>query len=239
MIKAFWFCSVNNYGDILTPFLLDSFHKKYIFTKRNLNNSLFVGSIAKWARPNVNVYGSGFISKSDPVCKDAIYHFVRGPLTRDMIIKAGGKCPELYGDLALILPDFIAPSEKEYEIGYVPHHVEYELLPKDGVFRVNLDNPDVVKITKEITKCKRVISSSLHGIIVAHAYGIPAAYVSLSDRLSGDGIKFEDYYRSMGLMPILSTIDNPIFQLPDPDKVLVNLEKIKLIMKGIDDGNSN
>lgn len=171
-----------------------------------------VGSIANHARPGVKVYGSGFIRRNDIVCSTADYKWVRGPISRDMVLKAGGSVCDLYGDAALILPDLIPQSEKLHDIGYVPHHVDYQLV-KSG-FKVNLIKGSIEHITKEITKCRRVISSSLHGIIVAHAYGIPAAWVRLSDKLSGDGMKFHDHYESVGLKAELSTTENPVFQVP-------------------------
>lgn len=212
MIRPFWFKGVPNYGDILTPYILDRLGIKYRFANKSSCDSLFIGSIAKLARPGLNIFGSGFIRRADPVCPDAKWHFVRGPISRKMVLDAGGKCPDFYGDVALILPDLIPPEKQIYEVGYAPHGVEYDLFPKDA-HKIRMYHPDIVRTTKEITKCKKIISSSLHGIIVAMAYGIPAAYVSMSDRLSGDGMKFEDFYCSMGLEPVLSTIENPVFQL--------------------------
>jgi len=228
MIYPFWFRGVPNYGDILTPFMLNKLGIKYIYVRKDRCDSLFIGSIANLARAGVGIYGSGFIRKTDKPCVDAKWHFVRGPLTRQMVIDAGGCCPEIYGDIALLLPDFIKPSEKQHDIGYTPHGVEHQLFPRDAR-RIRMYYRDVAHTTREITKCRKIISSSLHGIIVAHAYGIPAAYVSMSDKLSGDGMKFEDYYRSVGLEPVLSTIQEPVFQVPtqidmsEPRKILEGL----------------
>jgi hypothetical protein len=228
MLRPFWFRKVANYGDILTPYILQRLEKPYIYTNKELCNSLFIGSIAKLAKPNIHIYGSGFIRQSDPVCANAHWEFVRGPLTRQMVINAGGKCPEIYGDIALIMPEFVKPEEKIHDIGYIPHHVEMDLFPKNE-FVVKLENKDVVKTAREITKCRKVISSSLHGLIVAHAYGIPAAYVKMSDRLSGDGMKFDDYYKSVGLELVRSTIDNPVFQVPTE----INITEIMKILREI------
>jgi hypothetical protein len=49
-----------------------------------------------------------------------------------------------------------------------------------------------------IASCRAILSSSLHGIIAAHAYGVPATWVKPSDRPKGDGFKFLDYWASMG-----------------------------------------
>lgn len=215
-MKFFWFRHGNNYGDILTPFICQKLDKPCVWAKRQFAEAIMVGSIANQSRPGVKVCGSGFIRRNDVVCKTADYIWLRGPISRNMVIKAGGVAPEIYGDAALLLPEMIKASPKIHDIGYVPHHVDYHAI-KSG-FRVNLVKGGVEHITKEITKCRKVISSSLHGIIVAHAYGIPAAWVKLSNKLTGDDMKFYDHYESVGLEAQLSTLDNPIFQLPSEIK---------------------
>ena len=52
------------------------------------------------------------------------------------------------------------------------------------------------EVVEDILSCELVLSSSLHGIITAHAYGIPAVWLELSGRLVGGGYKFHDYYSS-------------------------------------------
>lgn len=71
-------------------------------------------------------------------------------------------------------------------------------------------------VVDQITSCERIVSTSLHGVIVANAYGIPARWAVVSDAseaISGDGTKFEDYFRSVGLPvqePLVLTRDTPI-----------------------------
>ena len=138
--------------------------------------------------------------------------WVRGPISRQMVLAHGGKVPELYGDAALILPELIRPAPKRHDIGYVPHHVDFKFLHAEN--KVNLVHGGIESITQRITSFRQVISSSLHGIIVAHAYGIPAAWVKLSNKLTGDDMKFHDHYESVGLKAVLSTPENPVFQVP-------------------------
>ncbi|WP_156383835.1 hypothetical protein [Methylobacterium sp. Leaf456] len=49
-----------------------------------------------------------------------------------------------------------------------------------------------------VLSCRRILSSSLHGLILAHAYGIPATWLKISDRPLGDDFKFRDYWASIG-----------------------------------------
>ena len=52
---------------------------------------------------------------------------------------------------------------------------------------------------QQVNKYDSIISSSLHGIIVAHSYGIPAGWWKPSNKVTGDGSKFEDYAQSVGI----------------------------------------
>ena len=213
LLKTWWMDSVNNYGDILTPYIFDKLGINYEKATRHEANCIAIGSIARFAKPKMTVLGSGFIRFADEVEPKADYKFVRGPLTRKKILDAGGKCPAIYGDLACILPHFIEPSAKKIKVGVLPHHIDYKAVK--NVYRrekiINIENDDIEVVTKNITSCEKIITSSLHGLIVAHAYGIPAAWVKFSDNLAGDGFKFYDYFASIDQEPIKSTLRQPVF----------------------------
>ena len=56
----------------------------------------------------------------------------------------------------------------------------------------------VQNVIQSICLCKKIISSSLHGIIVAESYGIPATWLEISGMVEGYGFKFYDYYLGSG-----------------------------------------
>lgn len=215
MYNVWWVKNDKNFGDLLTPLILEYFDIPYKFTSKDQANILCVGSIARHARDNTVVLGSGMInSRKEKLNPNADWRFVRGPYTRQRVIDCGGTCPEIYGDAAMLLPLICPPKEKEYEIGIVPHFVDYnnvkENYPNYNVINVVNENP--LEVAKEISKCKKIISSSLHGIIAAHAYGIPAAWVKFSNNVKGDDVKFYDYFEGVNSSPILSTLDKPKYQ---------------------------
>ena len=57
----------------------------------------------------------------------------------------------------------------------------------------------LTKLLETYFECETIVSSSLHGVIVPHAYDIPALWVKFSDNLSGDNTKFYDYFESVGI----------------------------------------
>ncbi|MDX1699732.1 MAG: polysaccharide pyruvyl transferase family protein [Melioribacteraceae bacterium] len=135
----------------------------------------------------------------------ATFKAVRGPLSREAIIRSGIDCPEIYGDPGILLPRYFNPDiKKSKKYGVIPHHTEYNMVSSyfkgnSNIVVINLETLDVEKTTIEILACEATISSSLHGLIISHAYGIPSTWVEFSKNLYGDGVKFQDYLESVGI----------------------------------------
>lgn len=209
-----------NYGDILAQYIVEkvSGRKVNFFNapkqrKKWLKKPylMAIGSIMRYAQPKASVWGSGIISREDTFAK-ATFHAVRGPLSRKRILEQGYECPENYGDPALLLPKYYTPDvKKKYKLGFVPHYVDHKCVNNwyknnPDALVIDLLDDDIFKTTDSIASCEKVISSSLHGVIVAQAYGIPAIWVQFSDKLSGDNIKFVDYFESVQIMPYQATV---------------------------------
>ena len=214
MFKVWWQSKENNFGDILNPFIFDYFQINYKFSHLEAANTLCIGSVIRRAREDFNVFGSGIMFSKDKPHPKAKYHFVRGPRTRKNVLSNGGHCPPIYGDPAFLLPLFCNESKKEYNVGIVPHFVDYKFVKETypNHYIIDVLNKDPLEVAKQITKCRHIISSSLHGIIAAHAYGIPAAWVKFSNNVKGDDVKFYDYFEGVNSSPILSTLDKPKYQ---------------------------
>lgn len=205
----------NNFGDILSPVLFKHFNIPFTATSYEQSNIICIGSVARLAKDRDIVVGSGIIRKNEQLNKDAIWKSVRGPRTREQVLKCGGECPAIYGDPALLLPLLCAESEKKHEVGLVPHYQHFSICQRyKDMNIIDVRNLDPLKVVKKITECKYIISSSLHGIITAHAYGIPAAWVDFGG-LHGDRSKFYDHYESVGLKTTLSTVEKPIYSAPN------------------------
>ncbi len=200
-----------NIGDVLNVFLFKKvFNKEIVSYKEVLNIGVppvysFIGSVLdNSAVRNLIVLGSGFKRESSPI-KVSPQKVVacRGPLTRKKLMDAGLTVPEVYGDPAILLPFYYNPVvKKKYKMGLIPHYVdkEVDLVKKWG------KNPEVKiidvfsgmeKFVSDIKSCEFTISSSLHGVILSHTYGIPSSWVQLSEVLVGGSFKFDDYYQSL------------------------------------------
>ncbi|GAA4815399.1 polysaccharide pyruvyl transferase family protein [Litoribaculum gwangyangense] len=217
-IRLFWWNEIKiqgkskeNFGDLLGKYLVEKISvKKVVFSwpKKFSFHDFFtpiyvtVGSILTHVNSKCIVWGSGIISKENLI-KKAKFLAVRGPQTRRHLINQGYEVPEIYGDPALLLPKYYYPKiEKKYKIGIVPHYRDFNkikdfYLNLDDVLLIDLMTNDVEAKTNEFLKCENIVSSSLHGIIVAHAYGIPAVWQKFSDDVFGDDIKYQDYFESV------------------------------------------
>ncbi|SOC44070.1 tetratricopeptide repeat protein [Rhizobium subbaraonis] len=194
-----------NFGDILNPYLIEKLTgipPRYAPRGKGM---LCIGSVIKFATTGTIVWGTGTPRMTDVLAPDARYLAVRGPLTRELVLKSGGECPEVFGDPALLLPQLYTPRkvEKKYRLGVIQHVVhrgERNFGP--GVKEISIVRcgyEEIEAFIDELCECEMILSTSLHGLIVAHAYGIPARWCTFSDgaAISGDGTKFLDYFLSV------------------------------------------
>ena len=195
-----------NYGDLLSKYIVEKVsckNSKWYNPKTHSHKNLFaIGSILNLTNRQSIVWGSGIINSNDKV--EALdFRAVRGPYTRANILNSGKNCPEIYGDPALLLPKFFNPqTRKKYRLGVIPHINDITIARKifgsqSDIKIISLYTHDIESVTKEILECEKILSSSLHGIIVPHAYGIPAIFYKFSNNLIGDGVKFRDYFASV------------------------------------------
>ena len=154
---------------------------------------------------NIEVWGSGFIGPDRTfLTAPRRIHAVRGPLTKELVIRQGLSCPAIYGDPALLYPRYYAPAvEKDYDLGIVAHYMDRDnpwlnrTAREANTLIVDVFS-DVQKFVDQLCRCRLIASSSLHGLIAADAYRIPFTWISLSKRVIGEGFKFRDYFLSTG-----------------------------------------
>lgn len=159
-------------------------------------------------------------------------HALRGPRTAALLRVAGlDDVPAVYGDPALLLPHLfdLTPAPR-YDLGIVPHFSELDAIAEDAGPRAGIARYDIpaewagqIRLIRtwtrpepgaiferiaEILSCRRILSRSLHGLVIAEAFGIPAMTTGKRGKgataydLDGDdrGMdhRFVDYYLGTG-----------------------------------------
>lgn len=197
-----------NFGDILSPWIVEKVSGVPAKFGRRDSSLLAIGSIIRFATEKSTVWGSGAPRMSDRLSSEARYKAVRGPLTRDLVLESGGRCPAIYGDPGLLLPRYLPRMNRQptYKLGFIRHVSQNAIdLKFDGVKDIRLagvGESTIERVVDDVLDCEMILSTSLHGIIVANAYGIPARWCTFADdgsSIAGDGLKFADYFLSVGL----------------------------------------
>lgn len=169
--------------------------------------------------PKVHVWGTGFIEDKDFGSfyrKEIVFNAVRGQLTKAKVEKMLNKKLDIpLGDGGILASELISEDiPKEYEVGIIPHFKEQDhpifkkLTDKFDKSTIIDLREDPYEVIKKIGECKYILSSSLHGLIVADAFHIPNHHIVVTDKLMGDGFKFDDYYSSYDLPHHFTNIVN-------------------------------
>lgn len=200
------------------------------------NNIVGIGSILFSGNRKSKIWGSGFMAESERCTGGKIYA-IRGYCSLDIIKKQIQDGVQIklaknmaIGDPALLLPLLIPAKEKKQIIGIVPHFSELDYFKElcgDKFHVIDLRSSDIEDVTHAITSCERILSTSLHGLIVAHAYGIPALWMEHTGLESGTrGFKFYDYFSSVHI-PEYPPIKNVVEILQNEQSVIKCFEKNK------------
>lgn len=205
MTNLYWIQS-SNFGDALNPVL----HKAMMGTEPTYSEPdypgtvLAIGSLAHCAKSGNILWGTGIMDPALPLQCDSTTKAlaVRGPLTAWFLRQKGVDISTaVFGDPAVLLPLYFhyRQTQSDYKDLVIPHYADYELASQ-----LPWKNEKVIHITQcddllqRIAKARRVFTSSLHALIIAEAYEVPAVWVEFGNKVAGNGFKFLDYYLSTG-----------------------------------------
>lgn len=208
--------SNGNLGDELAPIIYNwMLERKGISQGATIGKSahlMTVGSMVGSWNFDAVIWGSGihlFSNLNRLFALRRIQKFdiraVRGPITRSALRTYGHECPEVYGDPAVLMPLIYFPKniEKKYKTSVVLHY------HADSQWQMALDNyndlhyleigtNDFSHYIDEMVSSEKIISSSLHGIILAETYGIPAVFLNTGGYVEDALMKYYDWYYSTG-----------------------------------------
>lgn len=199
LAKAFWFDGVANFGDALTPWLLRRAGVVPVLATGGTADFAGVGSILEMLPSSFagSVWGSGMLYGKPLSLPQARFLAVRGELTRELVSAPGQVA---LGDPGILVSRYQKRPPVRWRAGIVPHHFHEDdplwarlASGPDSHVRVIDVRRSPTDVIRDIASCGAIISTSLHGLITADAYGIPALWARREPDLWGGRFKFDDY----------------------------------------------
>jgi len=191
-----------------------------------------IGSLVVMGHQNATIWGSGIL-QSEPdgyIWKRNKYRSldircVRGPETKRRLKENGYDVENcLIGDPGVLMPLIYSPKITEKR----PYSVIMHMNKKEEMDNtIDIVTNDWKATIDEIANSELIISSSLHGIIIAEAYGVPAILLNKTE--DGDLFKYNDYYYSTGRKSyamaesVEEALAMPRPEVPDLSKLQDNL----------------
>ncbi|EEB83226.1 polysaccharide pyruvyl transferase family protein [Roseobacter sp. GAI101] len=232
-LRLHWWKAVPNFGDAISPVVLAHVSgREVVHAGVNKADIWAVGSLLQVIKRAYSeekdlmptVWGTGLLHAVHGLrFKDHVrIALVRGPITAALL----GLEVDRFGDPGLLISD-VWPMDRtpNGKIGIVPHHSIMDdvmlkaLLDSDPKYQLIDPRGDAREVCAAIAACDHVFASSLHGLIVADAYGVPNTWVA---PVGQSRLKYLDYAAAVGrAMPAPVMIEDiPAAHLPEPDAPL-------------------
>lgn len=228
----------NNLGDDINVYLIQELTGRPVITYFTMwrkyfdyTNFMCIGSIIEdMTNSHSIIWGAGAMygENHELAAKPKKVISVRGKKTRDYLLSKGVSCPEVYGDPAILLPLIYKPGslKKRYKLGIVPHVIELNHPLIQYVKSRNFNDVCIIEfrnyddwhsVIDKMCSCDRILSSSLHGLIISNAYGIASKWMKLSDGIMGGTFKFRDFFS------VYTDIEQEPLDLSDSEKIDVDI----------------
>ncbi|MEV4434989.1 polysaccharide pyruvyl transferase family protein [Streptomyces sp. NPDC049555] len=212
-IEMYWWNDQPNLGDRLNPLIVERLFGVRV-RRVEMERATLIGigsclhrlarSIA--ARPrDIHVWGTGYPFDEEPAVGHAcVRHWaIRGKLTQRHSALDG----VTLGDPGLLACHLVDAPRKDAPVGLVPHlwnRADAEVLKAKERFpwlKVIDVRRHPVEVMKQIASCEVVLSSALHGLVIADSFGVPNQWVTFTTPPHGGEWKFRDYYSVYDMPP--------------------------------------
>ncbi|MEY4695920.1 MAG: hypothetical protein RIT14_348 [Pseudomonadota bacterium] len=210
----FWHIGAPNFGDDINPafFHALSGQRLRLATRRDTPHFLGMGSILDRATAQSVVLGAGLISPDALPPPPGRIIALRGHLTRQAL----GLADDLPLGDPMVLVDRLLRADPDGSTGFIPHVTQLaqaqSLLPA-GMRLIDV-TVDPWQVVRQIAACRRILSQSLHGVIVADALGIPNLWIAPDPAMKGGRFKFDDYFSTMDAPKIAHPLTRDLLQSP-------------------------
>lgn len=185
-------------GETLGPRLVERILKREGLDIRGMRGRLYTrGSVMHFADSDAVIWGSGI----DATVGSDRHRFaaldlraVRGPLTAERLGAIQLSPPAVYGDPGLLTSIFWPGySVTRTASVYIPSADEPVSSRVRRQFRVLPSRLSLGRLIDEVQSAARVVTTSLHGLVIAESYGVPVSLVCRRDEAAR--FEAEDYYR--------------------------------------------
>jgi hypothetical protein len=219
-LRLHWWKAQPNFGDAINPLVVGHLAQREVVhagprkadlvaigsmiqvVKRTHKDPLESGErLCVWGTGLLNpVFGHGFLKHIDVA-------LVRGPITAALLTLELKR----FGDPGLLINDVLPfTGIRSDRIGIVPHYSLMEdaelldLIASDPAYLLIDPREDPAQVCLQIAQCAHVYASSLHGLIVADAYGVPNTWITPSGQ---SWLKYLDYAASIGRRDMMAPLN--------------------------------
>ena len=212
-VNLVWWKKQVNLGDYLATVIFQWMLERKHISSLHVNkttNLMAVGSLIGMGNFDATIWGSGIhcfgtVKAVMRHCKYVHYDIraVRGPVTKEILKAAGYSVENCFeGDPAILMPFIYEETNpvKKYDYSLIQHLSTTNNHVEKGLHTISISTTNYQHFISELLASKKVISSSLHGIILAETYGVPAIF--LNNGMENELLKYYDWYFSTGRMNV-------------------------------------
>ena len=206
IVRTYWWRGKggrNNWGDFLTPLILERYgHAEAVWSERGSADLVCIGSIlghiiGPWFTGTI--LGAGKLFEEAIVPHQARILALRGPLSAKHVHGSFA-----LGDPGLLADELVRIETKKYDLCIVPHFSDKTLAINPEFTKWNhvIIDPysDPLTVIRTMAESAKVVSSSLHGLILADALNLPRRFEPSGDWVKeGSFFKVKDHNAAVGL----------------------------------------